>query len=141
MDVRSVEMVVAAEGVALVVGLSVPVPSVPVLGADGLLVSPLVALVTPEVTPTDVAPSVDTVVCPLTDASVDVVAEPLVTPDATPVAASELWDAVTATDVRSAPVTCVGVLPAESLATKEFASEAIIDGDELPVKPLVSANR
>lgn len=120
----------AAEGVVLV-RLSVPVPSVPVLRADGLLVSPLVALVTPEVTPTDVAPSVGTVVCPLTGASVDVVAGSLVMPDATPVAASELWDAVT----------CVGVLPAESLATKEFASEAIIDGDELSVKPLVSADR
>lgn len=131
----------AAEGVVLV-RLSVPVPSVPVLRADGLLVSPLVALVTPEVTPTDVAPSVGTVVCPLTaGASVDVVAGSLVMPDATPVAASELWDAVTATEVRSAPVTCVGVLPAESLATKEFASEAIIDGDELSVKPLVSADR
>lgn len=128
----------AAEGVVLV-RLSVPVPSVPVLRADGLLVSPLVALVTPEVTPTDVAPSVGTVVCPLTGASVDVVAGSLVMPDATPVAASELWDAVTATEVRSAPVTCVG--PAESLATKEFASEAIIDGDELSVKPLVSADR
>lgn len=123
----------AAEGVVLV-RLSVPVPSVPVLRADGLLVSPLVALVTPEVTPTDVAPSVGTVVCPLTGASVDVVAGSLVMPD-------ELWDAVTATEVRSAPVTCVGVLPAESLATKEFASEAIIDGDELSVKPLVSADR
>lgn len=130
----------AAEGVVLV-RLSVPVPSVPVLRADGLLVSPLVALVTPEVTPTDVAPSVGTVVCPLTGASVDVVAGSLVMPDATPVAASELWDTVTATEVRSAPVTCVGVLPAESFATKEFASEAIIDGDELSVKPLVSADR
>lgn len=94
----------AAEGVALV-ELSVPVPSVPVLRADGLLVSPLVALVTPEVTPTDVAPSLSTVVCPLTEVSVDVVAGSFVTPDATPVAASELWDAVTATEVRSAPVT------------------------------------
>lgn len=103
-DVRSVELDVAAEGVALV-ELSVPVPSVPVLRADGLLVSPLVALVTPEVTPTDVAPSLSTVVCPLTEVSVDVVAGSFVTPDATPVAASELWDAVTATEVRSAPVT------------------------------------
>lgn len=130
----------AAEGVALV-ELSVPVPSVPVLRADGLLVPPLVALVTSEVTPTDVAPSLSTVVCPLTEASVDVVAWSFVTPDATPVAASELWDAVTATEVRSAPVTCVGVPPAESLTTKEIAGEAVIDGDELSVKPLVSADR